>query len=675
MDGRPWWKQPLRVLQTNLQVKDTPLMDPEKIARETEELAANTLVVNVGGIYAWYPSTVKFHHVNEYLPKTGDLLRDILRHCHARGIRVIARFDFSKTDDFVFQQRPQWFVRDSQMKPTIYGRDRMGEWTLLLSTCINAGYRNEELAVPVLNEVLDGYDIDGIFLNAPQYELCHCDACREKYLRKYGKPLPEERAQFEPGWESDCVKDNVGLLYRAIKAKRPEVPMILYYNPHVVSENLEDRFATADMICAEAQDVLSRGYREIPQFWQPALNIKLGRRLQGRPVPFGIIHSCPGMDWRHTGLPPAEYLFWLSQVPAHGGSIWHSVTGFADTISDKRILSTVGQIDRMIQRTEADMDGAVPQSQIALYWNSKPSAEGWAEGLIHSHTQFDVMDGFQLDAETLRSYAAVLLPEESPMTSDAAAALEQYVGNGGSLIVEGTRREHLQNLMSLIAIEGGVTTSEYLAASYVRFEPGCGALQTGMEETPLIAHRGQVAYCHLAQGTQVLATLVPPFAPLDAVGAPPERASILTPHTDLPLCTLRRHGRGQVLFLPFQLSMLAREYKLLEHYTLMRNCISLLLGDALQFQMDHVPGLQAMLYRNGGKYLLHLVNGIGQRPLAANIPYHGLNFSIRLAQGERVSAVTSVLGGETVTYAVKDGVLRCTLQKLDVWDMIRIDLE
>jgi hypothetical protein len=32
MDERLWWQKPLRVIQTNLQVKDTPLMDPEKIA-------------------------------------------------------------------------------------------------------------------------------------------------------------------------------------------------------------------------------------------------------------------------------------------------------------------------------------------------------------------------------------------------------------------------------------------------------------------------------------------------------------------------------------------------------------------------------------------------------------------------------------------------------------------
>ena len=52
MEKNVWWKEPMRVLQYNLQVKDTPLMDAKKLAEQTVELAANVVVMNVGGIYA-----------------------------------------------------------------------------------------------------------------------------------------------------------------------------------------------------------------------------------------------------------------------------------------------------------------------------------------------------------------------------------------------------------------------------------------------------------------------------------------------------------------------------------------------------------------------------------------------------------------------------------------------
>ena len=60
-------------------------MDPEKIARETQEMSANVVVMNVGGIYAWYDSKVKYHHINEYLPKGRDLLEELIVAFHKRG--------------------------------------------------------------------------------------------------------------------------------------------------------------------------------------------------------------------------------------------------------------------------------------------------------------------------------------------------------------------------------------------------------------------------------------------------------------------------------------------------------------------------------------------------------------------------------------------------------------
>ena len=199
---RPWWKRPLRVIQTNLQVLDTPRMDEARIAAQIEDLGANVLVVNVGGIYAWYPTALPFHTVNPCLPKDHDLLEALLAACHARGIRVVARFDFSKASDRTYQMRPQWFARSADGSPQVVGAMRPGNWDLLYTTCINSGYRNAELAAPALREALGRYDLDGVFFNAPHAPNCHCEACKAKYLALCGAPLPEhivllaEKAKF-----------------------------------------------------------------------------------------------------------------------------------------------------------------------------------------------------------------------------------------------------------------------------------------------------------------------------------------------------------------------------------------------------------------------------------------------------------------------------------------------
>ncbi len=664
MKERLWWQKPLRVIQTNLQIADTPQMRPEKIAHEIEELGANVLVMNVGGIYAWYQSKVPFHHVNEYLPKETDLLADLIAACHGRNIRVVARFDFSKTDDAVFQQRPWWFVKDAQGKPRIYGKERPGTWSLLYTTCLNGGYRGSEFAVPVTHEVIRGYGIDGVFLNAPHYEFCRCAVCQKKYREKYGKELPPEAKDLEADWAIDCVRECVGKIHAAIKQENQDMPLILYYGAKS-RENLYDRLAMADMLCTEAQDVLSRGYRDIPPTWEGAMAMKAGRAVE-MPTPFGIIHSCPGMDWRHTGLPAAEYRFWLSQIPANGGSIWHSLTGFPDTISDKRILDAVKEVNRSIIRCEGDMDGAVSAAETVLIWDGGEGACGWFEALTATHTQFDLLDENHLSLEKLSRYKAAIVPGGLCLPDARSRALDAYVKQGGALLVEGTDERRLQGLLPVLGVEAALEQSEPLAAAYIRME-GETALRAGLERTPLLPLRGKVLYVKESADAQAPATLVPPFAPLDAVGAPPERASILCPQTDLPLAITHAYGKGKTLFFPFEISILAREYKLAEHYLLMRNSVHLLAEPV--FKMAHMNGVQAVLFKKADSFLLHLTNGVGQRPLASTIPLGDIAFAVRVKNAR----AKALLSGREVSVKEENGYAQCVLHGLEVWDVIRID--
>ena len=678
MDKVFWWHKPLRAIQTNLQVKDTPLMNPAKIADEIQAMEANVLVFNVGGIYAWYNSEIRHHHINEYLPSEFDLISEMIKECHKRDIKFVARFDFSKTDDHVFQEKPQWFVKDKDGKPVIYGKDRMGAWSKLLTTCNNAGYRNDEFAVPAIKEVLGKYDIDGIFLNAASYHLCYCETCQTKYQNKYGKPLPGDPAEFESDWASSCVKETIDKIYGAMTANSEAIPLILYYYHNnfmhfkdVLLENMNDRI----MVCTEPQDVLSRGYKDIPQFWKPAISIKMAGTLEQFPRPFGIIHSCPGMDWRHTGLPSDEHMFWMSQIPANGGFIWHSLTGFGDTISDKRIIKSVTAMNNRIKKTEALMENAVLKAQVLLLSNGKHSAEGWAEGMINTQTLFDTATGFQITAEKLRRYKVFIIPEGSELSEDTLDIVRDYASNGGNIIFEDVKPGNICALHDVIGVRQDIVCSDFLAATYIRFENDGAGLHKGFEETPLFPHRGIVAYCKPEMDAKVLATLVPPFASLDAVGAPPERASILTPYTDIPLITLNRFGKGNAVFVPFQLSMLACEYKLTEHYHLIQNIVDLLLGEDKFFFMDSVNGLQAIAHERDNIVLLHFINGIGQRPLANNTPYHGLRFSVKIPTGRKVKGVKSCIEEGTVEYSIEAGMLRCELDVLRVWDMIAIELQ
>lgn len=681
--GNVWWKEPMRVLQYNLQVRDTPGMDAEKIAKETEEMAANVVVMNVGGIYAWYRSKVKYHHVNEFLPEGRDLLQEWIEAFHKRNIKFVARFDFSITDDTTYQQKPQWFARHKDKTPYYRGEKRMGNWSLFLNTCATGGYRNEGVGVPVIREVLENYDIDGIFFNAPFASACFCERCQEKYLQKYGKEMPDNPDDFESDWLSYCTKENIGVIYKAIKDVRPEVPMILYYCPFTSQtkafgrfdrDNIYDRYATADLICTESQNVLSNGINEIPETIHPVLSMKAGQTEDGELLPFGIIHSCPGMDWRHVGLPENEYLPWMCQVPAANGTIWHSVTGYNDTITDKRIIHTITAVDKMIVKCEQDMHGAKSKSDVLLLWNGSIAGKNWADILMKEHIQFDLMHDYRINKERLMTYKAVIIPEGFPVKDGLDKVLTAYVSAGGSLLAERCEPDEITQLADFFGVEKSIQKGEYLYASYMRFEEKGASIKEGMD-TDKVAFRGEVNYCIPSRETEILMTLVPPFAPMEVVGAPPERASIPTPVTDIPLAMLHSYGSGKVLLIPFNYHMLAASFHLKDHYRMAYNMIKLLAGEDMLLVTNMPSGIQTTMYEKDNQILLHLVNETGQRPLMDTIPVYSLSCSVAIPEKKHVMAVRSVIGEENVSYKETAGRVEILLDKLEVWDMLSIDLK
>lgn len=672
----------MRVLQYNLQIKDTPKMEPQKIAEETEYLKANVVVMNVGGIYAWYQSKVSYHHINEYLPSDKDLLKELIDAFHERHIRFVARFDFSVAEDKTYLMKPSWFARDTENNPYYRGEKRMGNWTLLLDTCSLGGYRNEEVAVPVLQEVLRSYDIDGIFLNSPHARECHCNRCKSLYKETYGAYMPEKASEFDPRWLSKCMKINIGNMYKAIKDIRKDVPLILYYAPFSGTsksfgrfdrDNLYDRYATADLICTESQDILSKGVKNLPIDTYPIMAMKAGRLHDTSQKPFGIIHSCPGMDWRHVGMPQAEYLPWMSQVPASDGVMWHSITGFGDTITDKRVLKTIRDVDLRIESVESYMDGAVSLCDTALLWNGSQDAVGWAEMLIKSHIQFDLIHDYIVNETNLSKYQLLIVPGDFIFCDEVSKTVFSYIESGGKVIYEGIDAETLSKWNTLFGIKSGTICSEYLVASYIRFEDNAGNISEGIDSDK-IELRGKVSYCNIEPEDQILMTLVPPFAPYEVVGLPPERASIPVERTDIPMIFRHCCGKGSMTVMAFPISSLFMEYGLSDHLRLVSNLIKDSIGTKLSLRIDAPSDVYTTSYEKGDQVIIHFVNEVGKRPLIDNIPVQDIIISLKL-NNKKVVNVESIIEKNEVTYYENDDYLVIKISRLAIWDALVITLE
>jgi Hypothetical glycosyl hydrolase 6 len=149
-----WWMtEPVRWVQTNLRQTDAAL-DPDRLVAQLADMRANVLLMGMGGLVAFYPTKTPFHYPSPDLPAGVDLFGEVLQKSHAHGIRVVGRFDLSKTSKAVYDAHPEWFFRKTDGSPAIYNG--------FYSTCINGGYYRDQ-AMKILREGLEKYDVDGLF--------------------------------------------------------------------------------------------------------------------------------------------------------------------------------------------------------------------------------------------------------------------------------------------------------------------------------------------------------------------------------------------------------------------------------------------------------------------------------------------------------------------------------
>jgi hypothetical protein len=129
--------------------------------------------------FAYYPSKCG----NPHPLMKGDCLGDVVTACKAKGVDVLAYISFG-IDGEAGRRHPEYAqVRDRAKGPHI-SKDHF------VSTCPFTPYI-DELMLPMIQEVIDGYDVDGFFFDTMgAMGVCHCDYCEAEYKGRYGKDIP-----------------------------------------------------------------------------------------------------------------------------------------------------------------------------------------------------------------------------------------------------------------------------------------------------------------------------------------------------------------------------------------------------------------------------------------------------------------------------------------------------
>jgi hypothetical protein len=629
---RWWMEEPFRLVQTNLREIDATL-DPQRLVREIADFPANTLLFGLGGIAAYYPTRVPFHYPSPHLPPGRDLFGEVLREAHARGIRVIGRFDLTKAQKPVYDAHPEWFFLKANGEPATYNG--------LYSSCINGGYFREH-AMKILTEALDRYEVDGLFFNgignsSSDYSgnplgLCRCVNCRSRFRARYGRELPATPDADYRQFLADASREVSKQIAELLHSKRPGAVL----------------FNAFDARTSESNTAVDRPLPLWP--YSASDNVNRVRNSNPEMMSFNLCIGFVDIPYRFVTVPQNEIRIRLFQNMAHGAGPAFVALGTLDQ-QDRTGIQAARPVFAWHAKHEDLYAGQESAARVLLLAGPQNSHRGFFRLLSERHIPFAVSDNLDWLKSGTRRFDLVISSQGAP------AGLERYVREGGRLLAAGAAAPPFLPLKT-------VRRWDTTRSAYFRIRDH--ELLPSLRDTQLVFVDG--AYLELEPVARPVLTLIPP-----SMFGPPEKVHIDWKDTDKPGLVLADHGKGRLAYLPWDVGGLYYRLSSTGHAGLIADLIDHLLPHGRQLRTNAHPLVEITVMRQPrrNRTLVHFVNLSGHSGTAYFAPVGMRDIDVELA-GDFRRARSVRLGRELPT--TRQGVYgRFRLPQLEQYDAVVLE--
>ncbi|WP_020617069.1 alpha-amylase family protein [Paenibacillus daejeonensis] len=467
-----WWTgHRLRMIQNNLREIDADL-DVDLLMRELKKYEANTLMMNAGGMFAFYPTKLPFQYKTPYLKK--DLLGEAVEKAHQQGMRFIGRFDFSKAHESLFQSNPEWFYRTRDGREVNYHG--------IVHTCLNSEYQ-QQLSLQMIDEVISNYEVDGIFFNMFGYQHwdysgnfygpCYCENCKRRFQEYSGEDLTTYDGANHPlhgtyrKFQEFTAREVLERIHDMVKAKRPDVA-ICTYHPHKV-----------DLVRKESNTALSRPY----PLWlySASENVVSVEGSYSDKWASNCSINAIDLNYRFTGVSRHENEVRLYENLANGSNLDFCIIGVFEGYPDRANFASAQEVFRFHHQHQDVFDRLRPVYDVTLikpdHGPARDEYLGIFKMLKERHIPFTVVTQERIipQLEQLRQAKAVILPGVHKLEGDQVDALDSLWEAGIHLIGTGLAlTEDTAALKRLFgaecsAIEQDVTASYFDTSDAERF--------------------------------------------------------------------------------------------------------------------------------------------------------------------------------------------------------------
>jgi hypothetical protein len=718
----PWYRRTLRWGQTNITEADIARYDIGWWRQHWKRTHTQGVLINSGGIVAYYPSRFPLHYRAAGLGNR-DLFGELAAAAHEEGLAVIARMDSNRTHEDFYRAHPDWFAIDAEGKPY---RD-----TELYVTCVNSPYYDEYIP-DVLREIVERSHPEGFADNnwngVDRDHICYCENCQRKFRDQSGHPIPTVK-----NWDDAVYRQWIQWNY----ARRTEIWDInnratraaggadcLWLGMQSGTLPYQGlRFRDNKSICERSEIVmLDDQARRDP--WGFQHNAQIGQLFHGlvgwdKLVPeatalYQAIYNSPTPQFRLTTKPELEVRLHALEGFAGGTQPWwHHVGAYQE---DRRSFRIAEPLLRWHEENQEFLVNRRPIASVGLVWtqrntdfhgrdNSDDLTElpwrGWTNALVRARIPCIPVhaDHITRDANQL---SVLILPNLAAMSSAQVDAVRSFVERGGGLIAtdQSSRCNEwgeplsdfaLADLFKAHVMDGPDASTDAIRRrraiesqqTYLRLTPDVAsrvygphipserpitrerhAVLKGFDETDILQFGGVLDPLRIDSGTEVLMTFVPSFPT-----SPPEAAWMREPRTDIPGLILNEvAGRGRVAFMPADLDRRYGRDNQPDHANLLANLVRWCARDNVPLRVEGTGFVDCHLYQQADHLVLHVVNltnvGAWRGAVDELIPIGPLKVSVRLPENVRARHGRFLVSKDGVKVGVKKGWAEFTIPKI-----------
>lgn len=704
----PWYRRVRRWGQTNLTEDDPRNCDIEFWKEQWKRTAVQGVIINCGGIVAYYPSRFGLQY-RAALLDGRDYYGEFNRAAREAGLAVVARMDINRATQEFFDAHPDWFCRHKDGSPIMSN----GRYF----SCVNSGYYKEYIP-QVLQEIIERYHPEGFSDNSwkglGRNEICYCENCRRRFMDDCGEELPEKVDWDDPvyrkwvRWSYGLRTENWDLFNETTKKYGGEDCLWLGMLNADVAGSCQG-FADLKALCSRSKVIFSdhQSREVISGFEQNSMNGMLFKlaACEDVEVPESMANYVRGhRAFRLAATPAAETRTWIAEGIAGGITPWfHHISGGQ---RDRRQFDTPVPMFQWHKENEKYLYNRENMANVAVVW-SQQNHDFYGRDHVDERCSYP-LNGFSralsagripflpINADDIGRYRdridTLILPDVAVLTDSQVQEVCGFLETGGNLVLTGQTgardedgalrtEKRLWDRLGLrmgeeyFGVSGDQTANwEYFGMhNYLLLPEERHPVLEGFEKTDILAFGGGFCETESDGPLKPIAGYIPAF-PI----YPPEFSWIREERPDLGTIFAGTLDSGsRVVYFAADIDRCFGREHLPDHRDILLNAVRFAAGGSLPVEIAGPGRLDCTIYRQGSRRILHLVNltdcSINPGYCEGAAPVGPITVTLPINATGTAPTVELKVSGEKPRAAVKGDKVEITIERIDSHEMVIVE--